>query len=65
MTVSHLVKATREHDVELVQSHLPVVVRASSSSSNVGAAEFATAQVEQLDERVVGREVPAGLADLA
>ena len=24
--VSHLVKATREHDVELVQGHLPVVV---------------------------------------
>jgi hypothetical protein len=58
------VEAAGEHDVELVEGDLPVVVGAASAGAGVGAAEFAAAEVEQFDQGVVGGEVPAGLADL-
>ena len=59
-----LVQAPGEHDVELVHGDLPVEVRADDSALSVGAHEFLAAEVEQIHEGVVIREVPAGLADL-
>jgi hypothetical protein len=59
------VEAAGEHDVELVERGFPVVVAAPSAAADVGASQLAAAQVEQLDQGVVGGEVPAGLGDLA
>src|SRR6266567_1929433 len=54
------------HDLELVEGALPdVAVAAAASVASVGASDFAAAEIEQLDERVVVREVTTCLADLA
>src|SRR3954447_9083546 len=61
------VEAAGEHDVELVEGDLPVVAGAAFVAGGLGSfsAEVADAEVEQLDEGFVGREVTAGFGDLA
>src|ERR1700710_2644063 len=60
------VESAGEHDVELVEGDPPAVAgSATLAGGGAVAAEVADAEVEQLDQGFVGREVAAGLADLA
>src|SRR5215213_10360759 len=65
--VSGLVQASGEHEVELVEGGPPASggQAAAGGPAHVIGAELAAAEVEQLDQGFVGREVPTGLADLA
>jgi hypothetical protein len=58
------VEAAGEHEVELVEGGFPVEAGAAALAGSGGATHLAAGEVEHLDQRVVGGEVPARLADL-
>src|SRR6185437_15963380 len=65
--VSGPVQPSGEHHVELVEGGPPAAGGQGPPGGSAGVvdAEVSAAEVEQLDQVIVSREVPSGLADLA
>jgi hypothetical protein len=59
-----VVESAGEHDVELVERDFPVVGGTSTLATLGGASHITAAEVEQLDQGLVGREVSSGFVIL-